>query len=268
MPEVNDHPRVHRRQGADRPDLLRRGRPPRGDAVPAQRARRRDARREAAALPRVQPAAARPPRAGAHAGREVQLRPARAHLGDVQRRGDGQPGQGGRSCSAPTARRWKATTPRRRGCASRKKLNVKVIVDDNNVTISGHPQQYMPGFDVAKTLAGPRAERRGGRRRGHRQALRRAGDRVHARRARTRVVVKRKMAPGHRRARRPARTATTRSRPNLADPVPREARAHEGGRVPQEREGREEPARPTRARPAPARTATTSARSSTRSSTR
>lgn len=35
-----------------------------------------------------------------------------------------------------------------------KQLNIKVIVDDNNVTISGHPQQYMPGFDVAKTLAG------------------------------------------------------------------------------------------------------------------
>src|SRR4051794_16568429 len=33
-------------------------------------------------------------------------------------------------------------------------LNVKVIIDDNNVTISGHPQSYMPGFDVAKTLAG------------------------------------------------------------------------------------------------------------------
>lgn len=38
-------------------------------------------------------------------------------------------------------------------CVSRE-LNVKVIIDDNNVTISGHPQQYMPGFDVAKTLAG------------------------------------------------------------------------------------------------------------------
>ena len=33
-------------------------------------------------------------------------------------------------------------------------MNVKVIVDDNNVTISGHPQQYMPGYDIAKTLSG------------------------------------------------------------------------------------------------------------------
>jgi transketolase len=33
-------------------------------------------------------------------------------------------------------------------------LNVKVVVDDNNVTISGHPSDYLPGYDVAKTLAG------------------------------------------------------------------------------------------------------------------
>jgi transketolase len=38
-------------------------------------------------------------------------------------------------------------------CVSNR-LNVKVIIDDNNVTISGHPRQYMPGFDVARTLAG------------------------------------------------------------------------------------------------------------------
>src|SRR5688572_24713169 len=38
-------------------------------------------------------------------------------------------------------------------CVS-KQLNVKIIIDDNNVTISGHPRQYMPGFDVARTLAG------------------------------------------------------------------------------------------------------------------
>lgn len=33
-------------------------------------------------------------------------------------------------------------------------LNVKLVVDDNNVTISGHPKDYLPGFDVAKTLTG------------------------------------------------------------------------------------------------------------------
>ena len=33
-------------------------------------------------------------------------------------------------------------------------INVKVIVDDNDVTISGHPSQYMPGYDIGKTLAG------------------------------------------------------------------------------------------------------------------
>ena len=34
------------------------------------------------------------------------------------------------------------------------KLNVKLIVDDNDVTISGHPSQYLKGFSVAQTLSG------------------------------------------------------------------------------------------------------------------
>ena len=34
------------------------------------------------------------------------------------------------------------------------KLNVKLLIDDNNVTIAGHPHDYMPGFDVGKTLEG------------------------------------------------------------------------------------------------------------------
>ncbi len=33
-------------------------------------------------------------------------------------------------------------------------LNVKLIIDDNDVTIAGHPSVYMPGFDVATTLQG------------------------------------------------------------------------------------------------------------------
>jgi transketolase len=33
-------------------------------------------------------------------------------------------------------------------------LNVKVIVDDNNVTIAGHPQEYLPGYDLSRTLSG------------------------------------------------------------------------------------------------------------------
>jgi len=33
-------------------------------------------------------------------------------------------------------------------------LNVKLIIDDNDVTIAGHPSHYMEGFDVARTLAG------------------------------------------------------------------------------------------------------------------
>jgi transketolase len=33
-------------------------------------------------------------------------------------------------------------------------LNVKLIIDDNNVTIAGHPSHYLPGCSTAKTLAG------------------------------------------------------------------------------------------------------------------
>lgn len=35
-----------------------------------------------------------------------------------------------------------------------KGLNIKIIVDDNDVTIAGHPSEYMKGFSVGKTLAG------------------------------------------------------------------------------------------------------------------
>jgi transketolase len=34
------------------------------------------------------------------------------------------------------------------------KLNVKLVIDDNNVTIAGHPKKYIPGFDLRKTLKG------------------------------------------------------------------------------------------------------------------
>ncbi|MCA9011514.1 MAG: transketolase [Planctomycetaceae bacterium] len=33
-------------------------------------------------------------------------------------------------------------------------LNVKLLIDDNDVTIAGHPSNYMPGYDVGKTLEG------------------------------------------------------------------------------------------------------------------
>src|SRR6202012_1197805 len=35
-----------------------------------------------------------------------------------------------------------------------KELGMKVLIDDNNVTISGHPQTYMVGYDLSRTLAG------------------------------------------------------------------------------------------------------------------
>jgi len=33
-------------------------------------------------------------------------------------------------------------------------LNVKLLIDDNDVTIAGHPSKYLPGFNTAKTLQG------------------------------------------------------------------------------------------------------------------
>ncbi|KAL5489772.1 hypothetical protein ACEPAI_4604 [Sanghuangporus weigelae] len=33
-------------------------------------------------------------------------------------------------------------------------LNVKLLVDDNDVTIAGHPSQYLKGYDITKTLEG------------------------------------------------------------------------------------------------------------------
>jgi transketolase C-terminal domain/subunit/transketolase N-terminal domain/subunit len=33
-------------------------------------------------------------------------------------------------------------------------LNVKIFIDDNDVTIAGHPSDYMKGFDVGRTLTG------------------------------------------------------------------------------------------------------------------
>ncbi len=35
-----------------------------------------------------------------------------------------------------------------------RRLNVKLLIDDNDVTISGHPTEYLPGFDLADTLEG------------------------------------------------------------------------------------------------------------------
>jgi len=35
-----------------------------------------------------------------------------------------------------------------------RRLNVKLLIDDNDVTIAGHPSSYMQGFDIAATLEG------------------------------------------------------------------------------------------------------------------
>lgn len=35
-----------------------------------------------------------------------------------------------------------------------KNLSVKLIIDDNDVTIAGHPSEYLPGYDLQRTLEG------------------------------------------------------------------------------------------------------------------
>ncbi|HVU32672.1 MAG TPA: hypothetical protein VHE61_04510, partial [Opitutaceae bacterium] len=35
-----------------------------------------------------------------------------------------------------------------------RQLGVKLLIDDNNVTISGHPQSYLVGYDLTRTLSG------------------------------------------------------------------------------------------------------------------
>jgi transketolase len=35
-----------------------------------------------------------------------------------------------------------------------KNINIKVLLDDNNVTIAGHPQEYMPDYDLTRTMTG------------------------------------------------------------------------------------------------------------------
>ena len=35
-----------------------------------------------------------------------------------------------------------------------KQINLKVLIDDNNVTIAGHPQEYLAGYDLTRTLSG------------------------------------------------------------------------------------------------------------------
>lgn len=38
--------------------------------------------------------------------------------------------------------------------ATARSLNVKLVIDDNNVTIAGHPSDYLKGYNVEKTLEG------------------------------------------------------------------------------------------------------------------
>ncbi len=75
-------------------------------------------------------------------------------------------------------------------------LNIKVLIDDNNVTIAGHPQEYMTGYDLSRTLAGYGLTHRDDHGRGPRRAVRGSrAARFHDTLPRA-LVIKRPMAPG------------------------------------------------------------------------
>ena len=78
----------------------------------------------------------------------------RPHVAVLQRRRHGEPEP--RRRDVRFGRRAAGGQRRRGGAAGglAQGLNVKLIIDDNDVTIAGHPSEYLPGFDVAKTLEG------------------------------------------------------------------------------------------------------------------
>ena len=109
----------------------------------------------------------------------------------------GEPGQGrhrarlGRHADGGRQRRGGAP------CRSASSSNVKVLVDDNNVTIAGHPQEYMVGYDLD---AHARRLRPADRDRPWARTSTRCSWRWRARcrrpAARASLINKRKMAPG------------------------------------------------------------------------
>jgi len=74
-------------------------------------------------------------------------------------------------------------------------LPIKLLVDDNNVTIAGHPNEYMPGYDLTQTLSGHgmRTETVMGE---DFEALYTAIARAFSDNSPRALVIKRKMAPG------------------------------------------------------------------------
>jgi transketolase len=76
-----------------------------------------------------------------------------------------------------------------------KHLNIKIIVDDNDVTIAGYPSKYLPGYSVANTLAGHglKVEQVDGE---NLEALYAAIAKAFATEGPYAVIVKRVMAPG------------------------------------------------------------------------
>ena len=149
-----------------------------------------------------------------------------------------------------------------------KQLNVKVLVDDNNVTIAGHPQRVharlrrrparSPGTGCSvETVMGEDLD----------ELYAALAPRVRRRQARTALVIKRKMAPGIEGAEGSPHAPRGRSRPRSRSSTSRSAATQAAVEMLKSGQARQEPADLQGLAAASARTATTSARSSTRSST-
>ena len=148
-----------------------------------------------------------------------------------------------------------------------KQLNIKVLVDDNNVTIAGHPQEYMPGYDLTRTLAGYGLTDRNHDGRRPRRALHRSVPRVLSDNRPHALVIKRPMAPGIEGAEGSPHAHEVLKAETAIKYLEKRGGYEEGDRDAQGRQARQEPAHLSKAPAASARIATTSARSSTRFST-
>ena len=118
-----------------------------------ERAARAHAGREAAALPRGRRAPARPPGAQLHPGVEFSS----GRLGHLWPYVNGvalaNPGKAVLLFGSDGSQ-MEGNDAEAARLAVGHELNVKLLIDDNDITISGAPSQYMQGYDVARTLAG------------------------------------------------------------------------------------------------------------------
>ena len=199
-------------------------------------------------------------------GVRVQLRPARAHVGVLQRRGDGQPGQGGRAARLrrqPDGRRQRrGRAPGGRQAAERQGAGRRQQRHDRRPPAGVHGR-LRPDPHAGRLRPADRDDHG----RGPRCAVHRSVPRVLRPQA-ARAGHQAPDGPGHRRAPKAARRPTRCSKPEIAIKYLEKRGGYEKAiEMLKAAKPEQEPADLQGLAPASARIATTSARSSTRSST-